>query len=163
MHHGHDASSVHVGILTMSDTRTKDEDKSGMLIRSLLEEGGHEVNEYEVIPDDGATINSMLHEWTTLASLDAIITNGGTGISAKDVTYEIVNGMIDKEIEGFGELFRMKSYEEIGAKAMLSRALAGTIGQSVLFALPGSSNAVRLAMTDLILPALPHIVGELRK
>ncbi|QQK78791.1 MogA/MoaB family molybdenum cofactor biosynthesis protein [Salicibibacter cibi] len=163
MHHEHDVSSVHVGILTMSDTRTKDEDKSGALIRSLLDKDGHKVSEYQVIQDDKPTIQSVLHRWTTQTSLNAIITNGGTGISAKDVTYKIVYGMIDKEIDGFGELFRMKSYEEIGAKAMLSRALAGTIGQTALFALPGSSNAVRLAMTDLILPVLPHIVGELRK
>lgn len=163
MHHENDASSVRVGILTMSDTRTEDEDKSGALIRSLLEEERHKVSEYKVIPDDEATIQSTLHEWISRQSLDAIITNGGTGISAKDVTYQVVSGMIDKEIEGFGELFRMKSYEEIGAKAMLSRALAGTVGQTALFALPGSSNAVRLAMTDLILPVLPHIVGELRK
>ncbi|SDI74113.1 MogA/MoaB family molybdenum cofactor biosynthesis protein [Natribacillus halophilus] len=163
MHHERDASSVRAGILTMSDTRTKDDDKSGALICSYLEGHNHDISEYRVIKDDRDAIQSVLADWTSDDDLDVIITNGGTGISAKDVTHQVVAGMLEKEIEGFGELFRMKSYEEIGAKAMLSRALAGVIAQTAVYVLPGSSNAVRLGMNKLILPVLPHVVGELRK
>ncbi|MBB6450089.1 molybdenum cofactor biosynthesis protein B [Geomicrobium halophilum] len=163
MHHERDASTVQAAILTMSDTRTEDEDKSGALIGSYLEGHDHKIAAYQLIQDDHEAIQNMLTEWTSKGGIDAIITNGGTGISGKDVTYQAMKSIIHKEMEGFGELFRMKSYEEIGAKAMLSRALAGTRDQTALFALPGSSNAVRLAMKELILPVLPHIVGELRK
>lgn len=154
---------VRVAVLTFSDTRTEAEDKSGALIRELLEANGHEVAHYEVLPDEPFEIRVRLEALADDESIDAILTNGGTGIAPRDGAYEAVDGVLDRHLPGFGEIFRVLSYEEVGAAAMLSRALGGLRGQTLVFAMPGSSNAVGLAMHKLILPELKHLVYEMRR
>jgi molybdenum cofactor biosynthesis protein B len=128
-----------------------------------MREAGHEVSRREIVEDDAPRIEVVLQEFLTDTSVDAVITTGGTGISARDTTYEVVSRLIDKKLDGFGELFRMLSYEEIGAAAILSRAVAGASGAKFVACLPGSTNAVRLAMEKLLVPEIPHVVFELRK
>ncbi|WP_028399974.1 MogA/MoaB family molybdenum cofactor biosynthesis protein [Ectobacillus panaciterrae] len=155
---------VRCKVVTISDTRTKETDKSGALMISLLEEHGYEVTSYEIVKDDQASIQEAIVSGCDRSDVDVVLTNGGTGITKRDVTIEAVKELIDKEIVGFGELFRMLSYtEDIGSAAILSRAIAGTIGNKAVFSTPGSSGAVRLAMTKLILPELRHVVWELNR
>ena len=153
---------VRVAVLTISDTRTPDTDTGGDVIVEALQGAGHEVSHREIVRDDAPKIREVL-EALLGADVDAVITTGGTGISGRDTTYEVVSRLIDKRLDGFGELFRMLSYEEIGAAAMLSRATAGAAGTTFLACLPGSRNAVRLAMEKLLIPEMPHVVFELRK
>lgn len=151
-------------VVTVSDTRTEATDKSGALIRQLLAEHGHAVCGYRIVRDEEAAISALLAETSRDPDVDAVLLSGGTGIAARDVTIEAVRNMLDKELPGFGELFRWLSFtEDIGSAAMLSRAVAGTMGRKAVFAMPGSSGAVRLAMTRLILPELGHIMRELYK
>jgi molybdenum cofactor biosynthesis protein B len=156
---------IRVAVLTISDTRTPETDTGGNAIVELMERAGHEVSHREIVRDDPPRIEEAIQ--ALLADADAVITTGGTGISDRDTTYEVVSRLIDKRLDGFGELFRMLSYEEIGAAAMLSRAVAGSsttpTGAKFLACLPGSSNAVRLAMEKLLVPEMPHVVFELRK
>jgi molybdopterin adenylyltransferase len=154
---------VRVAVLTISDTRTPETDTGGNAIVELMREAGHEVSRREIVEDDAPRIEVGLQEFLADASVDAVITTGGTGISARDTTYEVVSRLIDKKLDGFGELFRMLSYEEIGAAAILSRAVAGASGSKFVACLPGSTNAVRLAMEKLLVPEIPHVVFELRK
>ena len=154
---------VRVAVLTISDTRTPETDTGGNAIVELMREAGHEVSRRDIVEDDAPRIEVGLQEFLADASVDAVITTGGTGISARDTTYEVVSRLIDKKLDGFGELFRMLSYEEIGAAAILSRAVAGASGSKFVACLPGSTNAVRLAMEKLLVPELPHVVFELRK
>ena len=144
-----------MGVLTASDSRSAETDESGRLIRDLLTAAGHRVEYYEVLPDDPARIRRALLDH--LQTLDAVIVNGGTGIAARDSTIEAIRPLIDKELEGFGELFRALSFQEIGSAAFLSRALAGISGGKIIVALPGSPNACRLAMEKLLLPELGHM------
>ncbi|EEL48863.1 MULTISPECIES: MogA/MoaB family molybdenum cofactor biosynthesis protein [Bacillus cereus group] len=155
---------VRCKIITVSDTRTEETDKSGKLLKELLVEAGHTVTAYEIIKDDKEEIRQAVLSGYHQEDVDVILTNGGTGITKRDVTIEAVSALLDKEIVGFGELFRMISYlEDIGSAAMLSRAIGGTIGRKVVFSMPGSSGAVRLAMNKLILPELGHITFELHR
>jgi molybdopterin adenylyltransferase len=154
---------VRVAVLTISDTRTPDTDTGGNAIVELMREAGHEISRREIVEDDAPRIEVVLQEFLADASVEAVITTGGTGISARDTTYEVVSRLIDKKLDGFGELFRMLSYEEIGAAAILSRAVAGASGSKFVACLPGSTNAVRLAMEKLLVPEIPHVVFELRK
>ena len=154
---------VRIAVLTISDTRTPETDTGGNAIVELMREAGHEVSRREIVEDDAPRIEVVLQEFLADASVDAVITTGGTGISARDTTYEVVSRLIDKKLDGFGELFRMLSYEEIGAAAILSRAVAGASGSKFVACLPGSTNAVRLAMEKLLVPEIPHVVFELRK
>lgn len=154
---------VRCAVLTLSDTRTPEMDTSGALIQEALNGAGFVVVAYEVAPDDPVRIRSLLTEWAERGDIDAILTNGGTGIARRDSTYDAIVSLLDKRLDGFGELFRMLSYAEIGAAAMLSRAVAGAIGTTIILSMPGSSNAVRLAMDKLVLPELRHLVFELRK
>jgi len=154
---------IRCGVITVSDTRTEETDKSGQLIQELLTTANHTINAYHITKDDPDQIGSLLSSLLGKEDLDALIFNGGTGVAQRDVTFDVVARMIEKTLPGFGELFRMFSYEEIGSAAMLSRAIAGTIGNKVVFSVPGSSGAVRLAMEKLILPEMPHIVFELNK
>jgi len=153
--------SVRCFVLTISDTRTAADDPSGDAIADALAAAGHDVTGRDVVRDVPETVQDVIRQQT--ASVDAIVTTGGTGITVRDSTYEAVATLLEKRLDGFGELFRMLSYDEIGSAAMLSRACAGTIGRTVVFSLPGSRNAVRLAMERLIVPELPHIVRELRR
>lgn len=156
-------------VLTVSDTRQADNDAGGKLIIDALKQAGHTVSDYTIVKDDPTLIDHQLKSWLILpdssptpqaSSPDLIITTGGTGIAQRDTTVEVVRRLLDKELEGFGELFRMLSYEQVGAAAMLSRAVAGLAGETLIFTLPGSPNAVRLAMEKLIVPELPHMVWE---
>ena len=144
-----------MGVITASDTRDAESDESGRLIRELLEGAGHRVTHYEVLPDTPERIAEVVREH--LRDLDGLIINGGTGIAPRDSTIEALRPLIDKELEGFGELFRALSFKEIGSAAFLSRALAGISGGKIVVALPGSPNACRLAMEKLLLPELGHM------
>ena len=160
--HKRDApKTVRYFVLTISDTRTPATDTSGDAIVSLLEAGGHELTGRQVVKDDPDAVRQVV--LSQQAAADVIITTGGTGITSRDSTYEAIVGLLDKRLDGFGELFRMLSYPEIGAAAMLTRACAGTIGRTAIFALPGSEHAVRLGISKLILPELGHVVRELRR
>jgi len=150
-------------VLTVSDTRTADSDTSGRAIRSLLENAGHVVTGHDIEKDEPAWIVTRLRERLADPATHVIISTGGTGISPRDGTFEAVTGLFEKRLDGFGELFRMLSFEEIGAAAMLSRATAGTVGRKAIFALPGSEKAVTLAMTRLVIPELGHIIQQLSK
>jgi len=154
---------IRVAVLTISDTRTPETDTGGNVIVELMQGAGHEISHREIVKDDAPRIEVVLKELLADAGVDAVITTGGTGISARDTTYEVVSRKIDKKLDGFGELFRVLSYEEIGAAAMLSRAVAGASGSKFLACLPGSSNAVRLAVEKLLVPEISHLVFELRK
>jgi molybdenum cofactor biosynthesis protein B len=155
--------AIRCAVLTVSDTRTEETDSSGALIRRRLVEHGHEVVAYRIVPDEPEQIRALIETWASDATVQAILSNGGTGIAARDTTYDVLVGLLEKRLDGFGELFRMLSYPEIGAAAMLSRAVAGVYRGTVLFALPGSSNAVGLALEKLILPELAHVVFEIVK
>lgn len=159
-HHGHDVRSVRCGVITVSDTRTPADDISGQRIQVLLRESGHSIESHQILKDEAELIRQAIIDLPKMA--EAVILNGGTGLARRDTTFEAVQGLLDKEISGFGELFRMLSYDEIGAAAMLSRAIAGVAGDRVLFSVPGSTKAVELAMTKLILPELGHMVGLIR-
>jgi molybdenum cofactor biosynthesis protein B len=159
-HHHHDAHSIGCGVITVSDTRTIATDGSGQRIHELLREHDHRIEHYEILKDDPDAIVTAIG--AAPAAAEVLIINGGTGLARRDSTFEAVTRLLEKEITGFGELFRMLSYQQIGAAAMLSRATAGVVGKRVLFSVPGSTAAVELAMTTLILPTLGHVVGLVR-
>ena len=164
--HKHAAQSIvaRCAVVTLSDTRTAETDKSGQRIREFLAQAGHSITLSTLIPDDPDRLRALLGDLLANAEVDCILTNGGTGISPRDNTIAIVESMLTLPLPGFGELFRMLSYEQIGSGAILSRATGGIAARSkLLFALPGSTKAVELAMTKLILPELGHLLGELRK
>jgi molybdenum cofactor biosynthesis protein B len=150
-------------VLTISDTRTVETDTGGRAIAELLEAAGHEVAGRSIVKDDPDAIRSTLVTQLDGSTAHVIITTGGTGITSRDSTYEVVSNLLDKRLEGFGELFRMLSYQDIGPSAMLSRACAGTAQGKIIITLPGSVNAVRLGMTKLIVPELGHLVRELSR
>lgn len=150
-------------VVTVSDTRTLETDRGGAAIVSLLEESGHVALSRTVVPDDPSAIRDAIERALAQDAVQAVITTGGTGISARDGTYEVVSALLEKRLDGFGEIFRMLSYQQIGAAAMLSRACAGLVRHRIVIALPGSEAAVRLAMEELILPELGHLVGEATK
>ena len=156
-------SSIGCMVITCSDTRTAETDTSGQLIRKLLEDRGHTVAGYHLVKDDPAQIQLWIARGTVNEGVQAIIVNGGTGISRRDSTFEAVDEMLEKRLSGFGEIFRLLTYQEIGSPAIMSRATAGVIKDRVLFAVPGSENAVRLAMDKLILPELGHLIQQLSK
>lgn len=152
--------TVGVAVITISDTRTEETDESGKLVRQLLEAAGHRVDVYTILKDEPDMISAEVRRLTAEGAVQAIITNGGTGIAPRDGTFEAVSGLLQRELPGFGEIFRMLSYHEVGAAAMLSRAVAGLRGKTFIFCIPGSANAVRVAMEKLIVPELAHLVWE---
>jgi molybdopterin adenylyltransferase len=154
--------SIVCAILTLSDTRTAETDRSGQLIQQLLTDAGHTVGFYQVLPDEPDQVVQTVQQLQTQTQIEVLLLNGGTGIAPRDSTYDAIVPLLSKTLPGFGELFRMLSYGEIGSRAMASRAIAGTIGSQILFSMPGSSNAVRLAMEKLILPEMMHLVQQLR-
>ena len=153
--------NLRCAIVTISDTRTEDTDESGLLIRQLLGGDGHEPRVRSIVKDDAEVIMEAVRD--ALRQADVVICNGGTGISPRDVTIETLKPLMDRTIEGFGEMFRSLSYDEIGSSAILSRAVAGVVGKNLLFCLPGSPNAVKLAMEKLILPEMGHMLAQVRK
>lgn len=148
-------------VLTISDTRTEATDTSGDTIVEALRSAGHEVAGRRIVRDEPDVVREVVVSATP--EVEVVITTGGTGITSRDSTYEAITSVLDKRLDGFGELFRMLSYEEIGSAAMLSRAVAGTIGRTAVFSLPGSQHAVKLAMEKLIVPEIGHVVRELRR
>ena len=164
--HNHRESApdrVRVAILTISDTRTPETDTGGDTVDELMRGAGHEIVQRAIVRDEVSSIWTMLVDLLARSDVDAVITTGGTGISDRDTTYEVVDGMLEKKLDGFGEIFRMLSYEKIGAAAVLSRCVAGAVGTKFVASLPGSRNAVRLAVEKLLVPELAHVVFELRK
>ncbi|WP_392533260.1 molybdenum cofactor biosynthesis protein B [Nostoc sp. C117] len=150
-------------VVTVSDTRTPETDKSGQLIQQLLVDANHTVGAYTIIKDEPTEIQQQIEELGKSPNLDAVIFNGGTGIAPRDTTYDAIEKLLEKTLPGFGELFRFLSYQEIGSRAIASRAVAGVYQNKLIFSLPGSSNAVRLAMEKLILPELTHLISQIRK
>jgi molybdenum cofactor biosynthesis protein B len=156
-------TSVTCYVLTVSDTRTPETDTSGRAIRELLEGAGHSVTGQTIVRDEPHEVTARVSAALGDAGTSVIITTGGTGITSRDGTFEAVDRLFEKRLEGFGELFRMLSFQEIGSAAMMSRATAGTAKGKAIFVLPGSENAVRLAMTRLLLPELPHVIQQLSR
>ena len=161
-HHDSDIDRVSCAVVTISDTRTQENDTSGQRIKSLLEKAGHVVAAQTIIPDEPHHVRLYLKRLAESAQCQAALISGGTGLSPRDSTYEAVSAIMDRQISGFGELFRQLSYQEVGADAMLSRAVAGTCGRMIVYSMPGSTPAVELAMTKLILPTLVHAVTLIR-
>jgi molybdenum cofactor biosynthesis protein B len=155
--------SIGCYVLTVSDTRTPDTDTSGRAIQALLEAAGHLVSGHAIVKDDPHAVTTQVQKALQEASVQVVITTGGTGITSRDGTFEAIDRLLEKRLDGFGELFRMLSFDEIGAAAMMSRATAGTASGKAIFVLPGSENAVRLAMTQLIVPELGHVVQQVSK
>ncbi len=163
VHPTHQQQPIQVAILTVSDTRTKADDHAGQRIQSLLQEAAFEVIDYQLTKDEPLDIAHHVKNWCSDPTINTIIVTGGTGFTPRDQTYDTILPLFEKEMMGFGELFRMLSYEEIGPKAMFSRATAGSLQQTAIYVLPGSTNAVTLAMTKLIVPTVQHFVGELKR
>lgn len=159
-HRDQSPAVIRCAVITLSDTRTLETDTGGGLLCELLEAAGHVVARRELIPDDQATLSNLLNECEADDSIAAVLMTGGTGISSRDQTFETVTNLLTKPLPGYGELFRVASYEEIGAAAMLSRATGGLMNRTLLMTMPGSRNAVRLAMEKLILPELGHLIRE---
>jgi molybdenum cofactor biosynthesis protein B len=162
-HHARGLKSLNFAVLTVSDTRTIATDTSGALIVELAEGAGHRVVERAIVPDEPDQMCPLLLSYRDRSDIHAVLITGGTGISPRDRTYETVSELLTKPLPGYGELFRMLSYAEIGPAAILSRAVGGLMGELVVLVMPGSRAAVSLAMTKIILPELPHIVAEARK
>ena len=162
-HRNRAPDSVGCVVITVSDTRTAETDTSGAIMRERLEAAGHRIVDYRIVKDEPSEIDALLDECTVNPACQAILFNGGTGIARRDTTFDVISGRIEKPLPGFGELFRMLSYDEIGAAAMLSRATAGVYRGRIVFSTPGSSNAVRLAMDKLIAGELAHLVFEVTK
>ena len=147
-------------VLTISDTRSKSDDDSGRIIHELLQGAGHVVSDYRLVKDEPAQIEAQLRAWVNDPATQVICCTGGTGLARRDATIEVAQRLLEKKIDGFGELFRMLSWDQVGAAAMLSRAVAGLAGRTLVFVMPGSSRAVTLAMEKLIVPELPHLLWE---
>ena len=150
-------------VITVSDTRTEETDRSGTIMRERLAGAGHRIVGYHIVPDEPEQIDALLDRYTADEECQAILFNGGTGIASRDTTYDVISRRVEKVLPGFGELFRMLSYDEIGGAAMLSRATAGVINGTLILSTPGSSNAVALAMDKLITSEIAHLVFEVNK
>lgn len=162
-HRKESPKTARCAVVTVSDTRTLADDRGGELLVTMLTAAGHQVLRREIVPDEPVRIRAILAELTALADIDAVLVTGGTGIAARDQTFETVSSMLTKTLPGYGEIFRMLSYDDIGPAAMLSRAIGGVIGQVVVLTMPGSPAAVKLALEKLIVPELGHLVYEARK
>lgn len=163
MHPSHTELEISVAVLTVSDTRTVETDTGGQRIHELLHEAGFSISDYLIEKDEPTQLIRHVQNWSNQPSIHAIIVTGGTGFTPRDQTYEAITPLFEKEMTGFGEIFRTLSYEEIGPKAMFSRATAGCLNETAIYLLPGSKNAVGLAMEKLILPTVKHFVGELKR
>jgi molybdopterin adenylyltransferase len=168
-HHAHQehkaAAPLSIGcmVITCSDTRTAETDTSGTAIKTLLQAQGHRIAQYHVVKDDPDAITRLIQQGASDPTVQAIVINGGTGISRRDSTFEVVGRLLEKRLDGFGEIFRYLSFQEIGAAAIMSRATAGLYRDRIVISMPGSENAVRLAMERLVLPELGHMVREMTK
>ncbi|USB32002.1 MogA/MoaB family molybdenum cofactor biosynthesis protein [Paenibacillus sp. YPG26] len=163
-HRSEAPSTVRCMVITVSDTRTPETDSSGTLMKKLLEEHGYALEDYRIVQDDYDDIRQLLREAAANPAVEAVLLTGGTGIAPRDTTYEAVRSLLSKELPGFGEIFRYLSFsEDIGSAAILSRAIAGTIGSTAVFSMPGSKGAVKLAMERIIVPELRHVMREIYK
>jgi len=166
-HHEHKKHAekviARVAVITVSDTRTVETDSSGACILDAVKNAGHQVSSYRIIKDEPSLISAALDELSSAGATDAVIINGGTGISKRDSTFDAVDCLLRKKLPGFGEIFRALSYREIGSAAIMSRATAGLIGKMIVFSMPGSETAVRLAMKELIIPELSHAIWEMNR
>ena len=162
-HKSHAPTSVRCFVLTVSDTRTRETDTGGRAIADLLLAAGHVVADQTIVKDDPDLVRGTIERQLARPDVDAIITTGGTGITSRDSTYEAVSAMLHKRLDGFGELFRMLSYADIGPAAMMSRAVAGFVAARIVISLPGSEAAVRLAMERLVVPEIGHLVQQARR
>ena len=158
-----DQDSLPFAVITVSDTRTEETDKSGKMIRDMLTEKGHRIARHRIVKDDPDAVREELETCLSDPDIRIVISNGGTGVARRDGTFEVVTSFLEKTLSGFGEIFRMLSYDDIGAGAIMSRATAGIARGKVVFAIPGSSGAVRLAMEKLILEEAGHIYWEITK
>lgn len=156
-------ASLGLAVMTVSDTRTVETDTSGALILELAQAAGHRIVERAIVPDEPDLMRPILEGWAENPAIEAILVTGGTGISPRDQTFETVSALLTRPLPGYGELFRMLSYAEIGPACLLSRAVGGLIRETPILVMPGSRAAVELAMTRIILPELPHLVREARK
>ncbi|NJK54727.1 MAG: MogA/MoaB family molybdenum cofactor biosynthesis protein [Pleurocapsa sp. SU_5_0] len=154
--------AVNCAVITVSDTRTSESDRSGQIIQQLLQNAGHQISIYTIVKDEPVAIQELLEYLEHQFELEAIIFTGGTGIAPRDTTYDVVSNWLTKIIPGFGEIFRYLSYQKIGSRAIASRAVAGVKNQKVVFSLPGSANAVELAVSKLILPELNHLIKQVQ-
>lgn len=154
---------VRCAVVTVSDTRTLETDRGGRTIVEMLSAAGHYVADRRITRDDPAEIGPLLVEFSNRSDIDAVLLTGGTGIGSRDQTFETVSGLLAKSLPGYGELFRMLSYEQVGAAAMLSRAVGGLMGNKIVLTMPGSVAAVQLAMEKLIIPELGHLIREARR
>jgi molybdenum cofactor biosynthesis protein B len=162
-HRAYAPRAVRCAVLTVSDSRTLADDSSGESIAAALTAAGHEIADRAIVKDDAGAIAAAVRRGIERDDVDAVIVTGGTGVSPRDVTPDAVLPLLDKLLHGFGELFRMLSFQEIGAAAILSRAVAGTAGRTAVYVMPGSRAAVKLGMERLILPELTHLIGQLRR
>jgi molybdopterin adenylyltransferase len=162
-HRQHSPQIVGCAVVTVSDTRTLETDTGGQTLASLLVAAGHRLVARHIIPDEPQTMRQLLLDLQARPEIEAILVTGGTGLSRRDQTYETLSTLLNKPLPGYGELFRMLSFQQIGPAAMLSRATGGLLGQTVLLSMPGSPAAVQLAMERIILPELGHLVREARR
>jgi molybdenum cofactor biosynthesis protein B len=162
-HKAHAPRAVRCVVCTISDSKTPQTDTSGQLLQELLRQAGHEVVGYQIVRDEPGQVHGVIHSACTNPPVQAVIFTGGTGITSRDQTFDAIDALLEKRLPGFGELFRMLSYQEIGPAAMLSRAQAGVRAGRLIFSLPGSPAACRLALERLIVPELPHMVREVNR
>lgn len=162
-HKAQGPQSVRCAIITVSDTRTLETDTGGQSVIDYLTAAGHSLAHREIIPDEPERMRLLLEALRGRDDVDAILMTGGTGVTSRDQTFETVSGLLDKSLPGYGEIFRMLSFQEIGPAAILSRATGGLMGNKVLLTMPGSPAAVRLAMEKIVIPELPHLVREARR
>ena len=155
--------SIGCWILTVSDTKTPETDTSGQLIRKLLVDAGHQVVGSAIVRDEPKDVQRMIREACANDEVRAVLVTGGTGITSRDSTYEAIEALLDKRLPGFGELFRMLSFQEVGAAAMMSRALLGVHARRIVVSMPGSPNACRLALEKLVIPELSHLIREVSR
>jgi molybdenum cofactor biosynthesis protein B len=150
-------------VLTVSDTKTPETDTSGQLIRKLLGDAGHRVVGSSIVRDEPKDVQRVIREASANDEVRAVLVTGGTGVTSRDSTYEAIEALLDKRLPGFGELFRMLSYQEIGAAAMMSRAQLGVHAGRIVVSMPGSPNACRLALEKLVIPELSHLIREVSR
>ncbi len=162
-HHHADVTRARCYVLSISDSRSMDTDETGQMIAELLREHGHEVWGRELVRDELEVIRAAVLRVVEQGNVDVVVTTGGTGLAPRDVTPEAIEPLLSRRLDGFGEAFRRRSFEEVGPKGLLSRALAGTVHHTLVFALPGSPRACRQAIVELVAPLLHHAVGLVRK
>jgi len=162
-HHDTEEIIVNCAVITVSDTRNLETDKSGQIIKKLLTDANHQIIAYDIVKDEPIAIKLKIFKLAENSPLDVVIFNGGTGIAPRDTTYDAISSLLEKTLPGFGELFRYLSYQEIGSRAIASRATAGVYQNKLIFSIPGSTNAAKLAISELILPEITHLVKQINQ